>query len=136
MKMNTKRWVALLIGFTVLLPVVTYAMTVTLLPTLHISLFSSQITSSEFSITTSGMNINGPNKITVKLTLTNTDTTNSHSADVTVELLNASSDQITNSTQNTGTVSASQSVSLSFVFKAPNIASETTNYFVVVSDTS
>ena len=136
MKMTTKRWVGLLALVGILLPMVTYAMTVTLLPALHISLFSSQITASEFSITSSGMSVNGPNKVTVKLTLTNTDTVNSHSADVTVELLNSSSDQITNSTQSTGIVAASQSISLSFVFKASNIAAETTNYFVVVSDTS
>ena len=95
-----------------------------------------QIQSSEFMITSEQTSFHGPNKIVVKLTLSNTDSTNPHSADVTVFLLNSSGNKLMNVTYQTGVVAASGTVSNMTVFDESNIVLSYTSTFIQVMDTN
>ncbi len=126
-------WIVVII---VLMMGVAAAVVITELPSEHISLFGVNVASSVFTITSTDTTFHGPNKITVKLTLTNTDTVNSHSADVTVWLLDNSGNGIMNSTQSTGVVAASGTVSLVFTFNQAGITAAYGSTFIQIKDTS
>lgn len=115
---------------------VVVAIAVTELPSEHISLFGVGVTSSVFTITSTDTSFHGPNKITVKMVLSNTDVTNSHSADVTVWLVDASGNNIMNETLPTGSVAGGGSVSLTFSFSSSGITAEYGSTFIQIKDTS
>lgn len=126
-------WLVIII---ILMMGVAVAIAITELPSEHISIFGENIEPSVFSITSYSTSFHGSNKITVKLTLFNTDSTNSHSADVTVYLEAANGDNIMNETLPTGTVTAGGSVSLTFVFTQASITAEYNSTFIQIKDTS
>ena len=112
------------------------AMTIFQIPIEHISLFQSQQAASNFNIQSQVTRFHGPNKVVVHLTLTNTDSSNSHSANVTVSILNSSGNEILDEAQLTGTVAASGSVTLTYTFDQAGITDSYGSTFVQVSDTN
>lgn len=102
----------------------------------HVSLFNGQIQSSEFTIISEQTTFHGLNKIVVKLTLSNTDNTNSHSANVTISLLNSNGNTIMNESYLTGIISASNTVSNTTTFTETGIVSSYTSTFVQIMDMS
>ena len=102
----------------------------------HVSLFNGQIQSSEFTITNEQTAFHGLNKIVVKLTLTNIDTLNSHSANVTIFLLDSNGNTIMNESYLTGVISASGTVSNKTTFIETNIVSSYTSTFIQIMDMS
>ena len=102
----------------------------------HVSLFGGQIQSSEFTITSEQTSFHGPNKIVVKLTLSNTDNTNPHIATVTIFLLNSAGNSIMNESYSTGSVIAGGTVSNTTSFSGIGITSEYVSTFVQIMDVS
>lgn len=102
----------------------------------HVSLFNGQIQSSKFTIISEQTTFHGLNKIVVKLTLSNTDNTNSHSANVTISLLNSNGNTIMNESYLTGIISASNTVSNTTTFTETGIVSSYTSTFVQIMDMS
>ena len=102
----------------------------------HVSLFGGQIQSSEFTIISEKTSFHGPNKIVVKLTLSNMDSTNAHSANVTIFLLNSAGNALYNESYLTGIVPASGTVSNTTVFFETDITTAYSSTFVQVMDVS
>lgn len=102
----------------------------------HVSLFGGQIQSSEFTITNEQTSFHGMNKIVVKLTLSNTDNTNPHTATVTIFLLNSAGNSIMNGSYLTGSVIAGGTVSNTTSFSGAGITSEYVSTFVQIMDVS
>lgn len=112
-----------------------FALTQNALPTEMLELWNTQYQSTDFSITTFDTNLQGNNKLTIGLTLTNNDVS-AHYANVTVILLNATGDEILNQTQATGSVAGGGTWSYSFVFNQANIVNDYENSMVVVDQSS
>ena len=102
----------------------------------HVSLFGGQIQSSEFTIVSEQTSFHGPNKIVVKLILSNTDPTNAHSANVTVFLLNSAGNTLYNESYLTGIVPASGTVSNTTTFTETNVTKLYASTFVQIMDVS
>ena len=102
----------------------------------HVSLFGGQIQSSEFTIISEKTSFHGLNKIVVKLTLSNMDSTNAHSANVTIFLLNSAGNALYNESYLTGIVPASGTVSNTTVFFETDITTAYSSTFVQVMDVS
>ena len=102
----------------------------------HVSLFNGQIQSSEFTIINEQTTFHGLNKIVVKLTLSNTDTLNSHSANVTIFLLDSNGNTIMNESYLTGIISASNTISNTTTFTETGIVSSYTSTFIQIIDKS
>ena len=112
------------------------AMTIGLIPPVHISLFQSQQSASNFNVLSENNQFQGPNKLTVKLTLQNTDVANPHSANVTISILDSSGNELYAEFQLTGTVAASSSIALVFTFSDPGVTASYGSTFVQVTDLS
>ncbi len=111
------------------------ALTQTTLTTELIDIFTSQYGNTAFSITDFATKPQGNNQLTINVTVQNNDAV-AHYANVTVNLINATEDEFLNSTQATGSVAASGSITLSFIFTQANVVSDHQNSQIIINQSS
>jgi hypothetical protein len=127
-------WLALALALAVALPVsVAVALTINSI-TERLSLWQSAFEDTNFALQSFSLNPKGPNRVDVPITLRNTGTA-AHTADVTVQLLDASGNVIAEQTQSTGSVAANGTWSYNFVFTVPGIASQVQSVMIIVRQT-
>lgn len=112
------------------------ALTLTSLETQNITLFGSQSDDSNFNIQSYDTKVKGKQKVDVDLTVHNTDTSNAHRANVTVQVLNATDAVLAEATKDTGSVAADTSLDMTFNFQDTNLAETYDETFIVVDDSS
>lgn len=107
-----------------------------------LSVFSGETTDSDFVIETLDVQLKGKNKLTITLTVTNTDTL-PHEAEVIVQLLDTNGDilEIDGSnmekSKDTGVVNGGEtSSSLKFNFEGTDVVSEYTTHFIQINQAS
>jgi hypothetical protein len=128
-------WLALALALAVALPVsVAVALTITPI-TERLGLWQSAFEDTSFTIQSFRLNPKGANRVEVPLTLRNTDTA-AHTADVTVQLLDASGNVIAEQTQSTGSVAANGLWSYTFIFTGSGITSQVQSVMIIVRQTS
>ncbi|MEE9181648.1 MAG: hypothetical protein V3U33_03670 [candidate division NC10 bacterium] len=113
-----------------------FALTQTTLPNEVLEIFNTNYVASDFSIASFTTKPQGGNKLTIDITLDNQDGVSAHQANVTVNLINATADEFLNLTLATGSVAASGSVSLSFVFNQANVVANYQDSQVVIDQSS
>ncbi|HET7324615.1 MAG TPA: FxLYD domain-containing protein [Halococcus sp.] len=111
------------------------ALTMTDMGTEQISLFNSGTSDSDFTIQSYDTAITGTDSVDVVLTLNNGDAA-AHNASVTVQLLDSSGNVLTESTQETGSVAASETYSTSYNFTGTDLATQYEKTFIVVDQTN
>jgi hypothetical protein len=125
-------WLALALALAVALPVsVAAALTINSI-TEKLGLWQSTFADTSFTIQSFRLNPRGPNRVDVQLTLRNTDASSAHSADVTVQLLDASGNVIADQTQSTGSVAANGTWSYTFIFTGAGITSQVHSVMIIV----
>ena len=136
MKLTRRKALVLIPLALILTTTITYGLTISPLSPLRISLFSGQVAASNFIVQSQNVQFQGPNKMKITVTLLNTDTTNSHSANVTVSALNSSGNVLASSSQLTGTVAASGTVTLTYTLSQTGISAAYASTFIQVEDLS
>jgi hypothetical protein len=127
-------WLALALALAVALPVsIAVALTITPI-TERLGLWQSSFADTSFAVQSFRLNPKGANRVEVPLTLRNTDTA-AHTADVTVQLLDASGNVIAEQTQSTGSVAANGTWSYTFIFTGSGITSQVQSVMIIVSQT-
>ena len=117
------------------------ALTINNLTAEQISLFAGQVSDSDFAIDNISTDFVSSNKIRIKLTIRNTDTS-IHSANVTVTLLNSTGDMISIGgvdmveSQLTGDITGSGTTDLTFNFEAAGLVSEYQSNFIEIRQLS
>jgi len=128
-------WLALSLALAVSIPVsVAIALTINTV-TEKLSLWQSSFEDTSFTLQSFRLNPRGPNRVDVQLTLRNTDAANAHSADVTVQLLDASGNIVAEQTQSTGSVAANGTWSYTFTFTGAGITSQVQSVMIIVRQT-
>jgi hypothetical protein len=128
-------WLALALALAVFIPVsVAIALTINTV-TERINLWQASFADTSFTLQFFSLSPKGPNRVDVPITLRNTDTASAHSADVTVQLLDASGNVIAEQTQSTGSVAANGTWSYTFTFTGSGIASQVYNVMIIVKQT-
>lgn len=112
------------------------ALTLSSLETQNITLFGSQTQDSKFNIKSYDTKVKGKQKVDVDLTVHNTDTSNTHRANVTVQLLNATDAVLTEKTKDTGDVAADTSLDMTFSYEQADLPENYDETFIVVDDSS
>lgn len=112
------------------------ALTQTTLSTQFLELWQSQTSATDFTLSQFTMLPTGDNQINIDITLDNDDSGSAHFANVTVQLLDSSGDHILNSTQATGSVAASSSVVLNYVFTQSGLVAQYEKAQIVVQQSS
>lgn len=113
-----------------------FALTQTTLTTEFLEIFTTQYANTDFSIASFDTKPQGNNKLTIDITFDNSDAVNPHFANVTVNLINATGDEFLNLTLATGSVAASGSVALSFVFNQANVVPNYQDSQILVAQSS
>jgi hypothetical protein len=127
-------WLALALALAVALPVsVAVGLTINSI-TERLGLWQSTFEDTSFTIQSFRLNPRGPNRVEVPLTLRNTDTA-AHTAEVTVQLLDASGNVIAEQTQSTGSVAANGTWSHTFIFTGTGITSQVHSVMIIVRQT-
>jgi hypothetical protein len=127
-------WLALALALAVALPVsVAAALTINSI-TERLGLWQSSFEDTSFAIQSFRLNPKGANRVEVPLTLRNTDTA-AHTANVTVQLLDASGNVIAEQTQSTGSVAANGLWSYTFIFTGSGITSQVQSVMIIVRQT-
>lgn len=85
-----------------------------------LSLFSSETAESDFDVDHKDTTVRGFGKLAVDMTLVNGDSS-SHSANVTVQLLDSNGDVIATQSKETGTVAGGDSFSGTWTFQRPGL---------------
>lgn len=111
------------------------ALTQTTLPAELLDLWNTQYQPTDFTLTAFDTKPQGANKLTIDITLTNTDVA-PHYANVTLYLLNSTGDEILNQTVATGAVAAAGTWINSFVFNQAGIVNDYEGSLVVVDQSS
>jgi hypothetical protein len=128
-------WLALALALALALPVsVAAALTINIV-TEKLSLWQSSFADTSFVLQSFSLTPKGPNRVDVPLTLRNTDTANARTADVTVQLLDASGNVIAEQTVSTGSVAANGTWSYTFTFTEAGIASQVQSVMIIVKQT-
>jgi len=141
MKKILKREIPLWAVVTLLIVSIAAAITVTNLASEKISIFSGQVQDSDFVIDSVVSKPLGKNTVIVFVEVRNTDTI-THSANVTVQLLDENgdiieiNDEIMEQTLETGEVNGGESVLLLFTFKATGLVELYSSYQIVIHQTS
>jgi uncharacterized protein (DUF58 family) len=131
---NVPFWLALALALAVALPVsVAVGLTVNSI-TESLGLWQSSFTDTSFTVQSFRLNPKGANRVEVPLTLRNTDAAE-HTADVTVQLLDASGNVVAEQTQSTGSVAAGGTWSYTFVFTGSGITSQVQSVMIIVRQT-
>ncbi len=113
-----------------------FALTQTTLTTEFLEIFTTQYANTDFSIASFDTKPQGNNKLTIDITFDNSDAVNPHFANVTVNLINATGDEFLNLTLATGSVAASGSVALSFVFNQAYVVPNYQDSQILVAQSS
>ncbi len=111
------------------------ALTQTTLTTELIEIFTTSYGTTDFSITDFNTKPQGNNKITIDVTVKNNGGA-AHYANVTVNLINATGDEFLNLTQATGSVAASGSITLSFIFTQANVVPDYQDSQIIIDQSS
>jgi len=111
------------------------ALTIMSLPTQRVGLWSGQVAGTDFTITDFHVKYKGPNKIVVTVTVKNTDS-KTHSAEVTVQLLDSQGNVILEETKATGDVKGKETWTGEYVFVKTSLVSEYDRPFVVIEQLS
>jgi len=111
------------------------ALTIMSLPTQRVGLWSGQVAGTDFTITDFHVKYKGPHKIVVTVTVKNTDS-KTHSAEVTVQLLDSQGNVILEETKATGDVKGKETWTGEYVFVKTNLVSEYDRPFVVIEQLS
>ena len=128
-------WLALALALAVALPVsVAVALTITPI-TERLNLWQSAFEGTSFTLHSFRLNPKGPNRVEVPITLRNADASSAHSADVTVQLLDADGNVIAEQTQSTGSVAANGVWSYTFIFTGAGITSQVHSAMIIVRQT-
>jgi hypothetical protein len=101
----------------------------------RIGLWQGVVESPHFMVTEISTTIKGINRVDVKVVLRNTDT-NTHSANVTVQLLDADGDVVAEQWVLTGDVAGNSDWSYVFVFKEKDIVKKYNSVLVIVKELS
>jgi uncharacterized protein (DUF58 family) len=130
-------WLALALALAVALPVsVAVALTINTM-TVKLGLWQSTFEGTRFTLHFFSLDPKGPNRVDVRITLRNTDAASAHSADVTVQLLDADGNVIAEQTRSTGSVAADGGTwSYTFTFTGPGITSQVHSVMIIVRQTS
>jgi uncharacterized protein (DUF58 family) len=127
-------WLALALALVVALPVsVAAALTINSI-TERLGLWQSAFEDTSFTIHSFRLNPKGANRVEVPLTLRNTDAV-ARSAEVTVQLLDASGNVVAEQTQSTGSVAANGTWSHTFIFTGAGITSQVHSVMIIVRQT-
>jgi len=127
-------WLALALALAVSIPVsVAIALTINTI-TERLSLWQASFPGTDFTIQSFSLSPRGPNRVIVAVTLKNNDAV-AHTADVTVQLLDASGEVIAEQTQSTGPVAANGTWSHTFTFTGSGITSQVYNVMIIVKQT-
>jgi len=121
-------WAVVLILF---VSMTAFALTIYTIEPEKISIFQGTVTNTDFIVDSAASKIVGRHTVIITLVLKNTDT-NSHSANVTVQLLNSSGYVIAEDTKEVSDVSGGQYVVLLYTFTKENLVSEYEGYQVVI----
>ncbi len=113
-----------------------FALTQTTLTAEQIELFKTQTSVTDFSVSSFTSTPSGDNDLTIDLNLDNDDAGGAHQANVTVNIMDSTGDEIANLTLATGSVAASSLVSLQFVFAQANIVPDYDSAQIVVKQSS
>lgn len=128
-------WLALALVLAVSLPVsVAVALTMNTLSE-RLGLWQASFPGTDFTLQSFSISPKGPNRVDVPLTLRNTDTASAHTAEVTVQLLDASENIIAEQTQSTGSVAANGTWSYTFTFTGGGITSQVQSVMIIVRQT-
>lgn len=132
-----KKAVAVVVGIAVLSGVAgtAAALTLTSLSVERISLFDSRTDDSNFNVDSYDTQVKGKDKVSVDVTVSNTDTTE-HAANVTVQVLNETDAVLSEETKATGLVAGGDAVSFAYDFQQAGLASDYESSFIVVEDSS
>ncbi len=110
-------------------------MTQTTLPAELFELWKTQYQDTEFTISFFRTRIPNPDRVEIRLNLTNLDTS-VHYANVTVTLLNATGGEIINQTQATGAVASGGWWDYTFVFNQANVGNEYQDSWIEIAQSS
>ncbi len=113
----------------------TLALTIKALTIEKINIWGGQIQDTNFDIIEIDTKIKGPNKIDISITLRNTDAA-THSARVTLQLLDDNDNVIVEATQLTGDVAGGATWTYTFSFSQQGLVSEYNRPFLVVKQLS
>ncbi len=113
-----------------------YALTQTTLTAEQLEIFNSQSTVTDFTVSSFVSSPSGDNDLTIDVDLDNADAGGAHQANVTLNIMNSTGDEIANLTLATGSVAASGQVSLQFVFAQANIVTDYDSAQIVVKQSS
>jgi hypothetical protein len=127
-------WLALALVLAVSIPVsVAVALTINAI-TERLNLWQASFSGTDFTLQSFSLSPRGPNRVDVPITLKNTGS-DAHTADVTVQLLDASGNVIAEQTQNTGSVAPNGTWSYTFTFSSTGITSQVQNVMIIVKQT-
>jgi hypothetical protein len=101
----------------------------------RIGLWQGVVESPHFVVTELSTTIKGLNRVDIKVVLKNIDT-NTHSANVTVQLLDSNSDVVAEAFKLTGDVAGGEEWSYVFTFKEKNIVKSYESVLVIVKELS
>lgn len=110
-----------------------YALTISALPSEHISLYGQTTQPSQITVMNSWVSFYGPNKAVVFVEVKNT-ASNHQDAWVNVTLLDGSGNEIVNESQVTGSMAGGSSMGMFYYFHATNLASEYGSDFIQVRE--
>ena len=113
-----------------------FALTQTTLLENLIELFRSQPQPTNFTVAILESTPEGDDQLTIDITVQNSDALDTHFANVTVNLLNATGAVIDSQTQATGAVAPSGTVVLKYVFLQANIVSNYQSAQIIVRESS
>jgi len=136
---KVRRSVPLWLVIVLLLATVTLtatALTVWMLQVERINIWEGQIQDTDFTVIEIDTKIKGKHRIDITLALKNNDASNTHSADVTVQLLDSNGNVILEQTVNTGDVVAGGTWSYTFTFTQNNLVSQYDRPFIIVEQGS
>jgi hypothetical protein len=133
LKRCTPLWLLLLI--LLVFSVVTGFALAVLIKVERIGIWQGVVESPRFVVTEISTTIKGLNRVDVKVVLKNTDT-NTHSANVTVQLLDSNGDVVVEAFQLTGDVAGGAEWSYVFVFKEKDIVKRYVSTLVIVKELS
>lgn len=102
----------------------------------QLDIWTSTVEPTDFTIDTFDTKVQGQHKVTIDLTLRNTDGGAAHSGDVTVQILDANGTVLDEQTQATGDVAAGGTWSHSFSFQQTGLVAAYDSAFIVVDQTS
>ena len=111
------------------------ALTINSLNSITVGIWESRVENTEFSITDYNVKHKGPKKVEVYLEITNTDSENTHTANVTVQLLDENEDILLEETKDTGSIAASGIWSSTFIFEQTDISSQYEEVFIEILHT-